>query len=154
MNNTEMNIDIILPNLKASNAKQVFQKLSEHVSNMIGTPEKKLYNLLVKQEDSLNSGIGNGVAIAHAKLPRLTRPMIIYTKLENPVHFDAADGELVDMVAVVLSPEFEGVTHIQRLAMVTRFFSNKEARDMLHDAEDFEDIRNTITIMNARKKAA
>jgi len=154
MNNSEMNIDIILPNLKASNAKQVFQKLSEHVCNMIGTPEKKLYSLLVKQENSLNSGIGNGVAIAHAKLPRLTRPMIIYSKLETPVHFNAADGEPVDMVAVVLSPEFEGVRHLQRLAMVTRFFSNKEARDMLHDAEDFEDIRNAIAIINARKKAA
>ena len=154
MNNNEMNIDIILPNLKASNAKQVFQKLSEHVCNMIGTPEKKLYNLLVKQEDSLNSGIGHGVAIAHAKLPRLTRPMIIYSKLEVPVHFDAADGELVDMIAVVLSPEFEGGTHLQRLAMATRFFSNKEARELLHDAEDFEEVRNVVKMINARKKAA
>ena len=154
MNNNQMHIDTILPNLKASNSKQVFQKLSTHISNIIGTPDKKLFDIFVRQEDSLNSGIGHGVAIAHAKLPRLTRPMIIYSKLEKSVHFNAADGELVDMVAVVLSPEFEGTKHLQRLAMVTRFFNDKQAREILHEANDFESIRNAVKIINERKKAA
>ena len=154
MNIDSMHIDTIVPSLKATNSKQVFKKLACHISNIIGTPEKKLYDLFVKQEDSLNSGIGHGVAIAHAKLPRLTRPIILYARLETSVHFDAADGELIDMVAIVLSPEFEGIKHLQRLAMVTRFFTNKETRETLHDAHDYEGIRHAVQIINERKKAA
>jgi len=154
MNSNQMHIDTIIPNLQANNAKQVFQKISYHVSNIIGTPEKKLYSLLVKHEDSLNSGIGHGVAIAHTKLPRLTRPIIIYAKLEKPVHFNAADGEFVDMVAVILSPEHEGIKHLQRLAMATRFFTHPDTRNMLVDAQDYESIRRAVDAINARKKSA
>ena len=149
-----LHINTIIPNLKAGNAKQVFQKLSAHVSNMIGVSQKELYRLLVKQEDSLNSGVGHGVAIAHAKLPRLTRPIILYARLEQAVHFDAADGELVDMVAVVLSPEFETAPHLQRLATVTRFFTNYENRLSLQQATDYESIRRAIDDIQSRKKAA
>ncbi len=154
MTSNEMHIDTIIPSLKAANSKQVFQKLSQHISNIIGTPQKKLYSLLVTQEDSLNSGIGHGVAIAHTKLPRLTRPIILYARLESSVHFNATDGELVDMVVIILSPEFEGNKHLQRLAMVTRFFTDKSTRETLHDAQDYETIRHAVELINARKKAA
>ena len=154
MNNNEMYIDVILPDVKASNPKQIFQKIAEHVCNMIGTPEEKLYGLLVHEDNSFNAVIDCGVAVADAKLPRLTRPMIVYAKLDNAVDFDAPDSKLVDMIAVVLSPEFEGIEHLQRLAMTTRFFSNKDARDMLHDAQGFEEVRNAVKNINARKKAA
>lgn len=154
MTNTEMNIDIILPELKASNPKQVFQKIAEHVCHMIGTPEEKLYGLLVNEDNSFNAVIENGVAVAEAKLPRLTRPMIVYSKIDKEIDFNAADGEYIDMVAVILSPEFEDIKHLQRLAMTTRFFANTEARDSLREANGFEEVRNAVKMINERKKAA
>lgn len=150
----QMYFDTILPDLKATSAKQLYQTLSKHVSNLIGTSEKFVFSILMENEALDNSGIGNGVAIAHAKIPRLTRPMIVFTRSTTPINFKAIDGEPIDMVALVLSPEHEGSMHLQRLAMVTRFFNNKEARQMLRNLEGSDGIRLAVQDIYARKKVA
>lgn len=150
----DMYFDTILPNLKSGSAEQVFQKLVNHVSNLIGTSEKDLYNLLIENGALKNSGIGNGVSIIHAKLPRLTRPMIIFAQLTSPMPFNSVDAEPVDMVAMVLSPEYQGPVHLQRLSMVTRFFSDEETRAALRAAPDYDSIRMVVKDMSERKKAA
>jgi PTS system nitrogen regulatory IIA component len=149
-----LHFDSIITELKATNVKQVFQTLSTHVSRLIGTPEKFILESLINSEKQENSGIGHGVAISHMRLPRLTRPMIVYAKLLSIVDFQSSDGEPVDLVCLILSPEFEGSKHLQRLAKVTRFFNDKNFCAELRAAEDKDDIRLTLKEMNNRKLAA
>ena len=62
-----MHIDNILLNINADNVKQVFQHLSKHVCQLIGTPEEFLLSSLWQREERQNSGIGHGVAVLDAK---------------------------------------------------------------------------------------
>ncbi len=148
----QMHIDTILLDVHADNVKQVFQKLSKHVSNLVGAPEKFLFNSLMQRETHQNSGIGHGVAIADTKLPRLTHPMIVFARLTESIEYDAADGEPVDMIALVLSPEFEGPKHLQRLATTTRFFGNQKICADLRLAENYEAVRNIVKTANILKQ--
>lgn len=150
----EVYFDTILLDLNATSANQIYKKLSNHISNIIGESEKFLFDTIMENEENKNSGIGNGVAVGHARLPRLTRPIIVYSKTAHPIDFKAADEELVNMVILVLSPEFEGVKHLQRLATITRFFSDKETRVALQNSDDFNSIRAIVKQVNERKKAA
>jgi len=150
----EMHIDTILLDVSVDNVKQAFEKLTGHISQLIGTPEKFLMGMLMEREENQNSGIGNGVAVLDAKLPRLTQPMIVYMKLNKAIEYHAADGEPVDMITLVLSPDFENFQHLQRIAMVARFFSNHDARDLLHQADDYNGVRMAVQTINKQKKAA
>ena len=150
----DMFVDTIINDVKASSKKEVYKKLATHVATLIGTPEKFLLDIINKNEQQQNSAMGNGVAIAHAQLPRLTRPMIVLAKMSDGIDFMADDREPVDLITLVLSPEFEGPTHLQRIAMVARFFNDETARKNLREAENYEDIRSTIKQMNERKKVA
>lgn len=150
----QMHFDSILPEVKAINKKQVFQQISKHISNMIGTSEKFLFDILVNNEDIDSSAIGNGVAVAHAKVPRLTKPMIIFAKSPKPINFNAFDGEPVDLFCVLLSPEYQASQHLQRLAMTTRFFKDDDVRNDLRKATDYDTIRMVVSHSNIKKKAA
>ena len=146
--------DTIILDVKANNVKQVFQQLSQHVSSLIGSCEEFLSDSLLQREQHQNSGIGNGVAIIDAKLPRLTRPMVVYAKIEKDVEFNAADGEPVDIVVLVLSPEFEGTQHLQRLASISRFFRSKENLLNLREAKDYQSVRAVAKAASHNKKSA
>lgn len=148
----ELQFDSILMDLKASNTVQILQKLSEHTARLIGTPKQLLMDHLQNQEQS--SGIGGGVAISHMRLPRLTKPLIIFVKLSNNVDFKAMDGEPVDLVCLVLSPEFEGPKHLSRLAKVSRFFSSHSFCEQLREAQDKDDVRLALKNINMRRIAA
>lgn len=150
----ELRFDSILPDLKVTSAKQVFQKLAKHAFRLIGTPEKKLLNNLLQQEQGESSGIGQGIAIVHMRLPRLTKPFVVFTKLTHTVDFDSIDGEPVDLVCLVLSPEYEGPKHLRRLAKVSRFFKDKQFCDSLRAAHSADDVSMILKEINNQKMAA
>lgn len=153
-NINELRFDSILPDLKVTSAKQVLQKLSEHTFCLIGTSEKTLLSSLLQQEQEESSGIGHGVAITHMRLPRLTKPFVVFTRLTHTIDFNAVDDAPVDLVCLVLSPEYEGTKHLQRLAKVSRFLSDKVFCNKLRAANSSEDIRMALQEVNNQKMAA
>lgn len=148
----ELRFDSILPDLKVTGRKQVFQNLTAHVEKLIGTPADLLMEELEEQQNS--SAIGKGVSIPHAKLPRLTKPLIVFTRLVRPIDFNAVDNLPVDLVCLVLSPAHDGPIHLRRLAKVSRFFNNSNFCDALRHAKDSEDIKSIIVEVNKQRLAA
>lgn len=153
-NINELRFDSIMPDLKVTSQKQVFQNLAAHVEKLIGTPQSKLTIELDKAEQSQSSAIGNGVAILHAKLPRLTKPFVVFTRAINPIDFDAADNLPVDLICMVLSPTHDDPVHLRHLATVSRFFSNQNFCESLRHAEDSDNIKSVINDMNKQRLAA
>lgn len=85
----------------------------------------------VTEREALGStGFGRGVAIPHARIPQLHRPVAAFLRLEAPVAFEAADGMPVDLVFGLLSPEHAGAAHLHALASISRMMRN----DAMHEA--------------------
>ncbi len=149
-----VNFDLILPSISVATKKQVFSELSKQVAYIIGVNEALFLNNLMEQELEGSSGVGNGISIPHMRLPRLTRPFVVFAKLAKSVDFDSIDSEPVDMVCMVLSPDHEGSKHLRRLSEITRFFRNDHVCDKLRHAEDKAEIRNILHEVKLQRFAA
>lgn len=148
----ELRFDSILPDLKVTGRKQVFQNLTAHIEKLIGTPSDLLMNELDAQK--YDCAIGKGIAIPHAKLPRLTKPLIVFTRLERTINFNAADNTPVDLVCMVLSPLHDGPIHLRRLAKVSRFFKDSNFCDALRHADNSNEIKSIVAQVNKQRLAA
>jgi PTS system nitrogen regulatory IIA component len=153
-NINELRFDSILPDMRVTGRKQVFQNLATHVEKLIGTPANELICELENEEHQQSSAVGHGVSIPNTKLPRLTKPLVIFTRCSHPIDFKAADNLPVDLICLVLSPSHEGTTHLRRLAKVSRFFSNSRFCDLLRHAEDSDDIKSILSEANKQRLAA
>jgi PTS system nitrogen regulatory IIA component len=85
---------------------------------------------MAEREALGSTGFGRGVAIPHARIPNLSRPVAAFLRLESPVAFDAADAMPVDLVFGLLSPEHAGAVHLHALAAISRMMRN----DAMHSA--------------------
>lgn len=150
----ELYFDSIVMDVKVSGQQQLFEKLAEHVSMLIGTPKLIFQKQLIEQEKKQSSAIGHGVFIPNACLPRLTRPMFIFLKLDKGVDCSAPDGELVDMACLVLSPTSESAFHLRRIAKAARFLSDKEFLKQLRMAETKNDVQAALSRTNTNRFAA
>ena len=56
----------------------------------------------------------------HARVPGLQRFLGLFAQLEHPIHFDAIDDQLVDLVFLMLIPDQAGNEHLAALASVAR----------------------------------
>lgn len=85
-----------------------------------------------------STGFGRGVAIPHARLDGLSRPVSAFLRLEAPVDFDAADAVPVQLVFGLLSPRNAGATHLHALAAISRTMREERMYQALCEAPDAE----------------
>jgi len=110
----------VLPALRVSGKKQALQEISAHAAKLVGLSENTIYEALLQRERLGSTGIGEGTAIPHGKLPGLDRIFGLVARLEKPIDFEALDGQQVDVLFLLLAPEGAGADHLKALARVAR----------------------------------
>jgi PTS system nitrogen regulatory IIA component len=100
-----------------------------------------------------STGFGRGVAIPHARVQGLKRPVAALLRLQEPVDFAAADGMPVDLVFGLLSPENAGVSHLHALAAISRIVRDERMHEAFSDAKDEETLFALLTNVTDRDAA-
>jgi len=91
------------------------------------------------------TGMGNGIAIPHGRVPFVDEPIAALITLDEPVDFDAADDEPVDIVFGLLMPEDKAEEHLAILATLARFFNDGANREAVRKTNTVEDLLAAIT---------
>lgn len=133
--------DLITPNailsaLRANNKKQVLQELAAKAAELSGQNERAILEILLQRERLGSTGVGNGVAIPHGKLPHLSKLFGLFARLERPVDFESLDGRPVDLVFLLLAPEDAGADHLKALARVARLLRDEGVAQKLRASRD------------------
>src|SRR5215471_19578810 len=110
----------IIPALKVNGKKQALQEIAAKAAELTGQNEKAVLEILLQREKLGSTGVGNGVAIPHGKLPKLGKLFGLFARLARPVDFEALDGQPVDLVFLLLAPEGAGADHLKAIARVAR----------------------------------
>jgi nitrogen PTS system EIIA component len=112
--------DAVVPSLRAASKKQVLQELSNAAARITGVDSRRIFECLLQREKLGSTGLGQGIAIPHAKFNELDRVQGLFARLAQPVDFDAPDDQPVDLVFLLLAPESAGADHLKALARISR----------------------------------
>jgi len=121
----------VIPNLKATSKKQALQELAKHAADLTGLHDRAVFDVLLERERLGTTGVGNGIAIPHGKLPQLSKLYGIFARRERPIDFEAIDEQPVDLVFLLLAPESAGADHLKALARVSRLLRDKSMCEKL-----------------------
>lgn len=123
----------------AADSKQaILVQLAERFAGVYGLDSALVLERIEEREKLGSTGFGRGVAIPHARIPGLNRPVAAFLRLESPVSFDAADGMPVDLVFGLLSPEQAGAAHLHALAAISRMMRDERTHAALSEAPGAE----------------
>src|SRR3954451_12453063 len=128
--------DAVVPALKVNNKKQAIQELAVRAAELTGQNERAILEILLQREKLGSTGVGNGVAIPHGKLPKLGRLFGLFARLERPIDFEALDSQPVDLIFLLLAPETAGADHLKALARVARLLRDPNIARRLRDSRD------------------
>lgn len=145
--------EAVVPNLRATSKKQALQELAKRAATRTGLPERRIFEVLIERERLGTTGVGNGVAIPHGKLPELQSLFALFARLESPVDFDAIDEQPVDLICVLLAPEGAGADHLKALARISRVLRDRSVCDKLRGTESADAIYAILTQATASRAA-
>jgi PTS system nitrogen regulatory IIA component len=132
--------DLLLPNAIVPRArwqgrKQVLQELSATMAQALGLSPKQVFEAVLEREKLGSTGVGEGVAIPHARIDSLKRPVGGFARLLEPADFEAIDERKADLVFMLLAPTDAGADHLRALARTARVFRQEQVRSALRNAQ-------------------
>jgi PTS system nitrogen regulatory IIA component len=136
----------IVPALKVNSKKQAIQELAARAAALTGQNEKTILEILLQRETLGSTGVGNGIAIPHGKLPKLGRLFGLFARLERPVDFEALDGQPVDLIFLLLAPEAAGADHLKALARVARLLRDPDIARRLRESRDADALYAVLSL--------
>jgi PTS system nitrogen regulatory IIA component len=135
----------VIANLRASSKKQALQDLAHRASELTEQHERAIFDVLLERERLGTTGVGNGIAIPHGKLPDLEQLHGLFARLERPVEFDSIDEQPVDLIFLLLAPESAGADHLKALAQVSRLLRDKGTCEKLRGTDSPEALYALLT---------
>ena len=135
----------VVADLKATSKKQALQDLAKRAAEVSGLHERAIFDVLMERERLGTTGVGNGIAIPHGKLPNLDRLHGLFARLEQPIDFHAIDERPVDLIFVLLAPENAGADHLKALARISRLLRNNGICDKLRGTDNAEALFAILT---------
>ena len=133
--------DRTLTDVQAGSKKRLLDEISTLVAQRCsGLSEQQVFDALVARERLGSTGIGEGIAIPHCRMPGCQAPVGILLKLTEAIDFESIDGHPVDLVFVLLVPEDNPERHLQTLSHLAALFNEPSFRDKLRGAADAESL--------------
>lgn len=99
---------------------EVLQLLANKAAAAAGADPAAVLRAVSEREELGSTGLGNGIAIPHGKIPGIGRVVAAFARLEQPIEFDAIDDQPVDLLMLLLAPTGSGADHLKALARVAR----------------------------------
>jgi nitrogen PTS system EIIA component len=100
---------------------------------------------ILQQRESLGStGIGDGVAIPHGKIPELNDLVVAFGRSTEGIAYDSLDGKPVHLFFLLLAPENSAGQHLKVLARISKMLKIDNFRKMLLKAKSQSDLYKII----------
>ncbi len=112
--------DAVLPALKVNSKKSALQEMCDRAAAVSDLPAREIFDSVLQRERLGSTGIGNGIAIPHGKLPKCNKIFGVFARLERPIDFESLDGAPVDLIFLLVAPLAAGADHLKALARVAR----------------------------------
>jgi mannitol/fructose-specific phosphotransferase system IIA component (Ntr-type) len=112
--------------------------LRELVGLVARTPDdaREILAAVHDRERELSTGVGDGVAIPHARSSRVEQLVMAAGIAPSPVDYDALDGQPVELFFLLVGPESAAGAHVRALARISRLLRREALRTSLRSAAD------------------
>jgi len=143
--------DAVILDIESTGKREVLAELSESAAQAEASLDAdRLFQVLLDRENLQSTGIGDGVAIPHGKMPGLARLVASFARSRSGVDFQSIDGQLTHLFFLLVVPEHSGGQHLKALARISRFFRDAAFRKALGEAESREDVFRAIEEQDAK----
>jgi len=126
----------------AKDKKDALNKLTDMLveEGIIGNKDE-FYKALLGREELSTTGVGDGIAIPHAKASCFEKAMIIYAKSDEGVEWESFDAQPAKHIFMICAPANGADEHLKALATLSTALMNPEVKGKLDNATTKEEVK-------------
>lgn len=137
--------ETILLTMKANTKLDAVDEL---VSVLVGagkiTDRTTFKNAILKREEQSTTGVGDGIAIPHAKTSVVKEAAIVFGRSLSGIDYESLDGQPAHLFFMIAAPEGANNTHLEALARLSTILMKADAREKLQSAKNEDEVLEII----------
>lgn len=120
---------MFVPSLAARDREEAIAALARALAQSAPIAAERIAAEVWKREQIMATGIGNGLAVPHARIEGLAAPYVAVGMSRDGVDFDAPDGAPARLIFLLVTPADDDVAQLELLADIARTFGREEVRE-------------------------
>lgn len=127
--------DIMILDLQATEKEAVIDEMIASLDKHgVVTDVAEFKDAILKREAQSSTGLGDGIAMPHAKNKAVAKPTVLFAKSQKGVEYESLDGQPAYIFFMIAVPDGANNTHLETLAALSRKLIDKEFVDQLKNA--------------------
>lgn len=138
--------ETIILDVKANNKQNVLNELIEQLNDAGKLNDKAAFmtDILAREEQS-TTGIGDGIAIPHAKSAAVKQPAIAFGRSTEGIDYASLDGQPAHLFFMIAATDGANNDHLEALSRLATFLMDGKFRDKVLNAISKEEIIQAVT---------
>ncbi|OCA82749.1 PTS fructose transporter subunit IIABC [Pseudobacillus wudalianchiensis] len=140
--------ETMILHLQSTDKASVIDELVEKLAQAGRLNDRQQYKeAILAREAQSTTGIGEGIAIPHAKTSAVKTPAIAFGRSTEGIDYEALDGQPSHLFFMIAAPEGANDTHLETLSRLSSFLMDPGFRQKLDVAQTEEDVLAAINEM-------
>lgn len=135
---------LFIPTLKADTRMQAIRELAQVAAPVAGLDFETVNRVAQAREEVMSTSLGHEVAVPHARLPGLSRPVLAVGHSPAGIDFDSPDGLPTRLVFLLLTPANEMSSQIQIMGQIARLFRLEDVRQAVYESDSVDLVRALV----------
>lgn len=137
--------DTIVLDLKARTKKEVIEELANVLEKTGKLHDRQTFiEAIFAREAQSTTGIGEGIAIPHAKTKAVRMPAVVFGRSKEGIDYDALDGKRSHLFFMIAAPEGADNTHLEALSRLSTLLMDSSFRSKIENASTKRQIIQAI----------
>ena len=144
--------DRINLDIKSTNKVDIIKELARlHEKTGVLNDYDGYVKALMAREEQSSTGIGEGIAIPHAKTKYVKKPALAMGRKPEGIDYDSLDGEPATLFFMIAAPDGANNTHIETLAKLSQLLLDDDFKEALENAATADEVIEIINKTEAEK---
>lgn len=145
--------ELMIMDLKATEKLEAIDEMVQKMKEEgIVSDAEGFKDSILKREEKGTTGLGEGIAMPHAKTKVVKTPAVLFAKSKNGVNYDALDGEPVHIFFMIAATEGAHDSHIETLAKLSKMLINDDFVNGLKTCENADEVHKLIDKFSDEKE--
>ncbi|MDP1853015.1 MAG: cation:proton antiporter [Candidatus Omnitrophota bacterium] len=132
---------VVIADLKSGERNGAIHELCTVIAEQGNTPHPDtLYSAVLRRENTMGTAIEEGVAIPHARLGSLVKPIVAFSRSNRGIEWNSPDGKPTHFIFLILTPKEDDWSQVEILRIIAKAMSDKNVSQAIAKAGDHNDL--------------
>lgn len=133
--------NLYVPAMQATTSKEAIRELAGPAAAAAGLDANLVARAVSAREQMMSTGLGNEIAVPHARLNDLNKPVLVIGHSPEGIDFDSPDGQPARLIFLLLTSQQDLPVQIRVMGQIARLFKDPTAREVVYESGSIDVLR-------------